>query len=356
MMNLFVAIILTNYTISFERNLRPDGVKRTLDDESFDDYNACWNELYVEYVQGLKALVREASASSSSATRAKGLVEAALKNPQSLPAAYFAKLLLRLKAPLGFRKRSAKAGVFFTAGHVMRWIKHYQVPIVEGKINFYTTLHALIDINVLEGEVPTGLKKFLSHKLSGHRLERLHVSSQNLDEDNNESIAEVLAREQVNATIRSYVMRWRMRRLKRQGASKEVMRNFVQDNVVRAFERELEATAARRSPEARRSGFLAATSPTANSASFQSLRSPEPILESDSESLDELLPSLPAPPSLSAPPHAPPRSPPNTPPQGPPPSPQAKEHAGAGWPPRHRTSETAASRGAPREAPAATAA
>ncbi len=270
MMSLFVAVILTNYQVTFERSRRPDGVKRNVDEESFKDYNKAWNQLYMAYVGDLRKAadrlelaVRKAAAPApgSAQSSAEGDAERAAErvelqrqlkaarallgrveaDPQRLPADQFAALLLNLKAPLGFRKRSRKQ-VKFSAAHVLGWIKAYRVPVDErNMINYAATLRSLIDIVLLEGEVPTDLESFLGLRLSASKKQQLAQLQELTNKASGRplSVADVIAQEQVQTMIREYALRWRLRNLRKHGASNETIRRVLEAYNERAQEREL---------------------------------------------------------------------------------------------------------------------
>jgi hypothetical protein len=277
MMSLFVAVILTNYQVTFERSRRPDGVKRNVDEESFKDFNKAWNQLYMAYVGDLRKAadrlelaVRKAGAPApltgaseavawtdaelAAAEQAAGRLELqrqvkaarrllgkAEADPQRLPADQFAALLLNLKAPLGFRKRSRKS-VKFSAAHVLGWIKAYRVPVDEqNMIGYAATLRSLIDIVLLEGEVPSDLESFLGLRLSASKKQQL-AQLQGLRHKAGGrpfSVADVIAQEQVQTMIREYALRWRLRNLRKHGASNETIRQVLAEYDERARAREL---------------------------------------------------------------------------------------------------------------------
>ncbi len=277
MMSLFVAVILTNYQVTFERSRRPDGVKRNVDEESFKDYNKAWNKLFMAYVGDLRKAAdrleqavrkaaapapgsaqssaegdaeRAAAAAERAAERAelqrqlkaaRALLGRAEANPQRLPADQFAALLLNLKAPLGFRKRSRKQ-VKFSAAHVLGWIKTYRVPVDErNMIDYAATLRSLIDIVLLEGEVPTDLESFLGLRLSASKKQQLAQLQELTNKASGRplSVADVIAQEQVRTMIREYALRWRLRKLRKHGTSKETIRRELEAYNERAQEREL---------------------------------------------------------------------------------------------------------------------
>jgi hypothetical protein len=276
MMSLFVAVILTNYQVTFERSRRPDGVKRNVDEESFQDYNKAWNQLYMAYVGDLRKAVdrlvlavrkaaapappgsaqssaegdAERAAAERAAERAelqrqlkaaRALLGRAEADPQRLPADQFAALLLNLKAPLGFRKRSRKQ-VKFSAAHVLGWIKAYRVPVDErNMIDYAPTLRSLIDIVLLEGEVPTDLESFLKLRLSASKKQQLAELQELTNKASGRplSVRDVIAQEQVHTMIIEYALRWRLRNLRKHGASNETICRVLEAYNERALEREL---------------------------------------------------------------------------------------------------------------------
>jgi len=244
MLNLFVAVVLAEYSVSFKLHKRQNGIKQHLDEESFRDYNRCWNELHLKHVSELRetvAAVKEEletlspTAGSQARSQARMKVrrterdlEEAHRNIHDLPARFFAELLLELKAPLGFKKRSVKSGVSFTASHVLMWIRNHDVPVVRGKINIYTTLSALININI--GKVPDDVERLLEHQLGSNKSTRERLS-RTRDRDNFEegSVAEVIAAQKLNYMIWRWIFKWRRKYLQRHGADEETVRQFVRE-------------------------------------------------------------------------------------------------------------------------------
>ncbi len=256
LLSLFVAVILAAFTHHFESKTR-GGVKKTLDDAALINYNTTWNMLHMDYVAVLRRQVgherkRALGERRASATLGLGLAERsasaagagssaeleelerqlrdALRHPYFLPAASFAELILRLKAPLGFRKRSRKAR--FTYGDVLRYVQVGHVPVAEGgQIHFHATLRALIDINVLqnkENKVPKEVEQLLQLKLASYARPAVARADQLSEEDEDDtSLMSILAREQIRRLIRRHSLMWRMRQLKKNGASEVTIRQFL---------------------------------------------------------------------------------------------------------------------------------
>jgi len=256
MMNLFVAVILTNYTAEFARSQRPDGVKQNLDENSFQNYDHVWNKLAEEHTKQLVANLKELKQAHSKqhstiAPEAIEIMRAARRelrdarsNSDLLPAEMFAKLVLDLKAPLGLKKRKKVRKkddeINFTTTDVMYLVKGHRVPVFDGKIHRRETLRALIDINMLNEEMADDVKAFLNYRLGlddkvdeGSQL-CLQMRASSLDEGA-ESVEQVIAKEQIEAMIRRYVMHYRLRKLHERGASKEEIRELVSRFAAGAF-------------------------------------------------------------------------------------------------------------------------
>jgi hypothetical protein len=252
LLSLFVAVILAAFTHQFESKTARGGVKQTLDDAALLNYNTTWNVLHMDYVAGLRRQVaherkralgeRRASATLGLAQRRASAAGAgssakleelerqlrdALRHPYFLPAASFAELMLRLKAPLGFRKRSRKAR--FTYADVLRYVQDGHVPVTEGsQIHFHATLRALININVLRNKVPEEVEQLLQLKLASYARPAVARTDRPSEEDEDDtSLMSILAREQIRRLIRRHSLMWRMRQLKKNGASEDTIRQFL---------------------------------------------------------------------------------------------------------------------------------
>uniref|UniRef100_A0A7S2SE50 Ion transport domain-containing protein n=1 Tax=Mucochytrium quahogii TaxID=96639 RepID=A0A7S2SE50_9STRA len=228
LLNLFVAVILANFNDQFEQASFGE-VKRHIDENSLKGYNKVWNQIHMEYVSELRSLMFDTKYKHCSNPRQiRRHLQSALKNPSLLPATRFAKLLLRLKAPLGFRKRSTKA--HFTYAHIAKYVKDKHIPISpNGMINFHSTLRALIDINVMEGRVPEDVQTFLNMKVSTAKQDESSFGSELTGIKVDMSMEDVLAWQQVSALMRTSTMHWRVRHMRKHGASDERIRQFVEE-------------------------------------------------------------------------------------------------------------------------------
>ncbi|GBG27891.1 Sodium channel protein type 10 subunit alpha [Hondaea fermentalgiana] len=243
LMNLFVAVILANYTTQFERAHihQIDGIKDHLDDHSFREYNRAWNELFEERVQALRKAA--ANETIDGQVHCENL-QHALRSPMHLPAEAFTKLVVRLEAPLGLSKLSAHEDLGFTPGHVLRMMQGRHVPIdSNGQIEFYATLSALIDINMLVEDVPETVRAFLQHRVGASHLaysgsiRQLFPPADNgasagLPHDEageageageevgqDPTLTHVVARAHISLRIRRYVLRWRLRKARELGVT-----------------------------------------------------------------------------------------------------------------------------------------
>jgi len=242
LLNLFVAVVLASFTNQFEDSRRPRGFKEHVDEKAVRDFNKEWNTVHLTYVDEIRALINAENKLQPACRRPDRILKAeralkrALANPEELPATRFPELMLRLKAPLGFRKRSKTAD--FSTSHVMRYVRDRHVPVSEtGMIQFYQTLRALIDINVLQGHVPRDVENFLYIKLSQLRepatpddANDAEDSGETLTSDSgsNRSLDRIIAKEQIKTLILNYATLWRIRMLKKHGASDERIRQVLE--------------------------------------------------------------------------------------------------------------------------------
>jgi hypothetical protein len=245
--NLFVAIILTNYSTAFEAASRPDGVKRRLDDNSIRDFNEKWNGLYLEHLATLSQLVSDARKEDGLqhhvTKNAERLLAEAVNDPKRIPVYLFADLLLKLKAPLGFRKRTMQDGVKFNSSHVMLWIKNHDkdFPIVAGQLEYHTTLRALIDITLLEGNVPDNVRTLINLSNSSFQLppSLMNESSSSLGSltsglSSKMTVSEVIAHDQVREMLRRWAIRWRLKKMRHNGEDPSKIRALVQESAAQS--------------------------------------------------------------------------------------------------------------------------
>jgi len=223
LMNLFVAVIMTSFSGEWEKAAQDRaGFKDHFSEKSLKNFNQVWNRLHSGYMDSLKEQARRVAPESEEKMSIFESIAIARRNPMRLPARLFANLILELAPPLGFKNRSTTAS--FNMNHVMRYVREKHIPVsIDGTIHFHSTLRALVDINVLEGQVPKPLEAFVDEIIVANS--RIKLST---DEASDLDMDEILAKVKIESLVSSFAFSWKIKRMKKHGASKETIFKFVE--------------------------------------------------------------------------------------------------------------------------------
>mmetsp|Transcript_16867 Transcript_16867/g.20811 ORF Transcript_16867/g.20811 Transcript_16867/m.20811 type:complete len:364 (+) Transcript_16867:484-1575(+) len=229
MINLFVAVILSNFLYAFGNDTKQ------VDEDNINDYAKTWSLLSHEFedevMQNLYQTLQVKGSAGADVTwedvhkhdpwlkRKEKMVRKMakkLRNPKYLPFSYFPKLIERLKTPLGLGGLEVDS---FTPGEIMKMVSSVKVPVTKtGFIQCEQTLSALIDHALGGDRIPDEIQRLLEYRLP----EKMVKNEQKLKmESAGHGVADEFAARKLQSVIRAYLSVLHLKRLRAQGFSED---------------------------------------------------------------------------------------------------------------------------------------